>query len=502
MASSLSVFREASHINGSGRPIDPKIGNDISRRLGFDFRDVRVHNDAEAVSSARLYNAKAYTYGSHIVFNRNEYAPQTEEGRSLITHELAHVAQQGAAKPLKGEKGASFVRERVTDPCIQRTPGEDAEDSWNELVAQYLPEEPERQSRAKEAARRMLSISLGQELMNTLWKRFCAGTEGCEPIINLSYLDQLPSGHENATGVTEKRGPRNYDIVIKNQLPDPYFVSSTWGSEDYNTVLTVKDPESRMANAIFHEILHVRFRSDPNRGMRKYPTGHGIPERGEIEPEFMEQMREFGRLITAYENELKSKARPIAPSPKPAAPQPDSSIPNPDGPSPKKREKDLVDYGFNVSLQGGGGGGHFTPEDKAGSGAISLGFNANLIFADLHALGVGVRGIYLSPDRLLAGGVLNYRILEDTNDELYTSGSSGNPYYFDLEAGFLGTIHAGDADKALGGVSLYGGAGLGQEYGTVGPRFYWRLGGFVIVSDFDFKEKVGGVGAGGLGVSL
>jgi len=55
---------------------------------------VRVHTDARAAESARVVGAQAYTVGQHVVFAAGEYAPQTERGKSLLAHELAHVAQQ------------------------------------------------------------------------------------------------------------------------------------------------------------------------------------------------------------------------------------------------------------------------------------------------------------------------------------------------------------------------------------------------------------------------
>ena len=42
-------------------------------------------------------NARAYTTRNHIVFNHGEFAPDTEDGRRLMAHELTHVAQQGAS---------------------------------------------------------------------------------------------------------------------------------------------------------------------------------------------------------------------------------------------------------------------------------------------------------------------------------------------------------------------------------------------------------------------
>jgi len=56
--------------------------------------DVRIHADSRAAESAQALNARAYTIGSHIVFDRGEYEPSTSKGRQLLAHELTHVAQQ------------------------------------------------------------------------------------------------------------------------------------------------------------------------------------------------------------------------------------------------------------------------------------------------------------------------------------------------------------------------------------------------------------------------
>lgn len=69
-------------------PAAPALG-----RIRADFSGVRVHTDARAAESASAIAARAYTVGRDIVFAASEYAPHTPEGRSLLAHELAHVAQ-------------------------------------------------------------------------------------------------------------------------------------------------------------------------------------------------------------------------------------------------------------------------------------------------------------------------------------------------------------------------------------------------------------------------
>ena len=79
---------------GSGAPLAPVLRDDMERRFGHSFADVRVHTDAEAARSARDVRAHAYTSGSHIVFGAGEYAADGGAGRHLIAHELTHVLQQ------------------------------------------------------------------------------------------------------------------------------------------------------------------------------------------------------------------------------------------------------------------------------------------------------------------------------------------------------------------------------------------------------------------------
>jgi len=64
-------------------------------RFGRDFANVRVHTDSEAAESARAVSALAYTVGTHVVFGAGRYDTSHDAGRSLLVHELVHVAQHG-----------------------------------------------------------------------------------------------------------------------------------------------------------------------------------------------------------------------------------------------------------------------------------------------------------------------------------------------------------------------------------------------------------------------
>ena len=85
-------------LRSPGQPLDRVTRNFTEPRFGADFAHVRVHTGPDAAESAREIGARAYTVGGHIVFGEGEYAPASDAGRGLLTHELAHVVQQGGGR--------------------------------------------------------------------------------------------------------------------------------------------------------------------------------------------------------------------------------------------------------------------------------------------------------------------------------------------------------------------------------------------------------------------
>ena len=81
-------------IASPGRPLEPALREDMEQRFGYDLSGVRIHTGAAAEQSAEDVNANAYTVGQNIVFGVGRFAPGTHEGRRLLVHEFAHVAQQ------------------------------------------------------------------------------------------------------------------------------------------------------------------------------------------------------------------------------------------------------------------------------------------------------------------------------------------------------------------------------------------------------------------------
>jgi hypothetical protein len=84
-------------LDTAGTPLSASTRDGMESRFGHDFGQVRVHSDTQAAESARLIQAQAYTFGSHIVMGAGRYQPGTPGGDRLLTHELTHVVQQSGA---------------------------------------------------------------------------------------------------------------------------------------------------------------------------------------------------------------------------------------------------------------------------------------------------------------------------------------------------------------------------------------------------------------------
>ena len=81
-------------LQSSGSPLDKNTQSFMEQRFGYDFSNVQIHTNTLAAKSAGSINALAYTSGNNIVFNQNQFSPESDSGKKLLAHELTHVMQQ------------------------------------------------------------------------------------------------------------------------------------------------------------------------------------------------------------------------------------------------------------------------------------------------------------------------------------------------------------------------------------------------------------------------
>lgn len=113
-------------LRSPGQPLENRTRTFFEPRFGADFSKIRVYSDPKASESARAVRADAYTVGQQIVFAKNRYSPETQDGKQLLAHELAHSQQQASQSASGGssevhmidditaERGADSIATAVT----------------------------------------------------------------------------------------------------------------------------------------------------------------------------------------------------------------------------------------------------------------------------------------------------------------------------------------------------------------------------------------------------
>lgn len=107
-AQNTAVQRSAVHevLRSPGRPLDGPLKSEMEARFGGDdFSGVRVHTDAVAQRSATEIGAKAYTSGSHVVWDGQD--------KHTLAHELDHYRQQSQGSVPGTDNGSGL---RISDP--------------------------------------------------------------------------------------------------------------------------------------------------------------------------------------------------------------------------------------------------------------------------------------------------------------------------------------------------------------------------------------------------
>ncbi|MDJ0822529.1 MAG: DUF4157 domain-containing protein [Paracoccaceae bacterium] len=94
------VEQRIRNLDGKGQPLPASTRDFFEPRFGHDFSSVRVHHSGDADRAARDVGARAFAFGSNIVFRNSEYTPDSAPGKLLLAHELTHVIQQGHAPQL------------------------------------------------------------------------------------------------------------------------------------------------------------------------------------------------------------------------------------------------------------------------------------------------------------------------------------------------------------------------------------------------------------------
>lgn len=121
---------------GPAQQLPADVQHQFEPQLGYDLSHVRIHTGQQAAESASAINAAAYTVGQDIVFGANQYAPETNAGKRLIAHELAHVMQQAQQRNSFAPSNHFTSQLSSAVGVVQRQKGSGTED-WDFTPADY-----------------------------------------------------------------------------------------------------------------------------------------------------------------------------------------------------------------------------------------------------------------------------------------------------------------------------------------------------------------------------
>lgn len=148
-------------INSGGQPLDTRTKSFMESRFGYDFSDVQIHNDSLAHQSSKEINALGYTNGNHIVFGSGQYQPNSNSGKQLLAHELAHVVQQ---RPMQSR----LIQQKVIDDDEHVT----CRFGRPEAVKILNDAEGEAARMADNAALALRQNPISETIRASLWKQF------------------------------------------------------------------------------------------------------------------------------------------------------------------------------------------------------------------------------------------------------------------------------------------------------------------------------------------
>lgn len=269
LADRVAVNASASAPLSGGQRLPQRDRSFMEARFGYDFGAVRIHADARAGRAAASISARAFTVGRDIVFGVGQYVPQTTAGRHLLAHELTHVVQQQAVRPLRAVT-PPHVGHRVHHGSIQRqSPSRTGE-----------PIEPQRTPVDKQVVEDMIRRIREALQAAAIPDLDIAATEGA-----LAQLQRMAEGRA-FYGVTGQPGADRPPLGEY----DPQTDTLTLSTSRFRPGAT---PGSSQLVAIFHEAFHATRRDvflEMYRALGDMPTSLSMEQ---VTPDQLARLIEF-----------------------------------------------------------------------------------------------------------------------------------------------------------------------------------------------------------------
>ena len=127
---SKAITNNIKQSKGGGNSLKGEVKHHMESGFGVDFSDVRIHTDSNANKLSEKLNAKAFTVGNDIFFNKRKYDPNSNSGKHLLAHELTHTIQQSGQINLKIQR--EMIKDR--DGALKYPTNAEAQSRLNKMI--------------------------------------------------------------------------------------------------------------------------------------------------------------------------------------------------------------------------------------------------------------------------------------------------------------------------------------------------------------------------------
>jgi hypothetical protein len=299
------------NLTGSGKPMNENLKAYFEPRFGVDLGNVRLHTDERANRLSEYVCARAFALGNDIAFAQGEYKPETEEGKKLIAHEIAHTMQ--------GDDGT--VRRQVEEGWLLRENGTIRFNDKKGLTVEYKDAEGKLKTETKKLAD---TRSLSRSLM-----MYIGGRKEAEKLLTVKYnykqkdlevksdddiaylLMTTHGAGWNGTQYTqlENTVKKMWDkIVVLSNMKDMSLAERLVFTASPATRKLVEDLEKKSKQKYEEQKLKEQKEREsykPENFFKQYPSAKGIYEEHKLgSKEISEEARlNFMRLYkTLYDN--------------------------------------------------------------------------------------------------------------------------------------------------------------------------------------------------------
>lgn len=100
--------------------LEPSFASRVKESLGEDVKHVRLHTGPAAQEEADRHGARAVTREHDVYFARDAFEPETESGRRLLAHEIAHSIQQTGSATETGDQQALEAEADLAADSVMR----------------------------------------------------------------------------------------------------------------------------------------------------------------------------------------------------------------------------------------------------------------------------------------------------------------------------------------------------------------------------------------------